>query len=62
TYTLGTQRVTVDADRVVWSADRTHFVGSASTMTQCAAVLRAAGFSADETDALTRKNALAILG
>ncbi len=61
TYTLGRQRVTVDTDRVVWSEDRTHFVGSASTMAQCAGVLCTAGFRDDETDALVRRNPAAIV-
>ena len=40
TFSLGDQTVAVGDDGVVWSADRTHFVGSAGTMPQARNALR----------------------
>jgi len=39
-YTLGRMTVDIGDDLVVWSPDRTHFVGSASTMPRMADNLR----------------------
>jgi N-acetylglucosamine-6-phosphate deacetylase len=42
-YRLGDQTVEVDASGAAWSADRTHFAGSAATMPGMVEVLRAIG-------------------
>lgn len=42
-YRLGDQTVEVDASGAAWSADRTHFAGSAATMPSMVEVLRAIG-------------------
>lgn len=47
-YQLGDQTVEVDEQGAAWSADRTHFAGSAATMPTMQAVLRQCGGVDDE--------------
>jgi N-acetylglucosamine-6-phosphate deacetylase len=62
TYPLGDQTVYVDDDLAAWSADRTHFAGSATTLPQMQAILcQKMGFSKEQTDLLTRLNPSAYL-
>lgn len=53
-YTLGNQQVEIGEDLVPWSADRTHFVGSATTMPRMETNLRSIGLSNEEVDWLLR--------
>ena len=58
-YTLGTQTVEVGDDGVVWSADRSHFVGSACTMPQAINNLEEElGLSSEEINQLVYSNPL----
>lgn len=61
-FRLGGQTVVVDEHLATWSADRSHLVGSASTMRQSADNLRSVGLSSEQIDRLTRINPLAALG
>jgi N-acetylglucosamine-6-phosphate deacetylase len=47
-YPLGTQWVEVDEAGAAWSADRTHFAGSAATMPSMVRVLQSIGISDDQ--------------
>ncbi len=55
-YQLGDQAVEVDEAGAAWSADRTHFAGSAATMPQMVAVLKSIGISAKLISKWTRDN------
>lgn len=48
TYTLGNQQIEIGDDLVPWSADRSHFVGSATTMPRMESNLRAIGCNDDD--------------
>ena len=61
-YTLGKQVVEVDESQVVWSADHSHFVGSAATMRRCVEVLKQGGFNRDEIQKLTLQTPAKHLG
>ncbi len=52
-FPLGDQFVEVDEDGAAWSADRSHFAGSAATIARMRSVLAAAGFAADAIDRWT---------
>lgn len=54
TYTLGDQSVEIGDDLVPWSADRSHFVGSATTMPRMEANLRSIGLESEAIDWLLR--------
>jgi N-acetylglucosamine-6-phosphate deacetylase len=59
---VGGQQVIVDERLATWSADRSHLVGSASTMSQMAANLsRELGLPADVIDRVARINPAAVL-
>jgi len=47
-FQLGNQTVYVDQAGAAWSADRTHFAGSAATLPKMRAVLEELGYSADQ--------------
>ncbi|QDT37667.1 N-acetylglucosamine-6-phosphate deacetylase [Stratiformator vulcanicus] len=53
-YTLGGQTIEVGDDLIPWSADQTHFVGSATTMRRMEENLLSIGLSREETDFLLR--------
>ena len=55
-YQLGDQTVEVDEAGAAWSADRTHFAGSAATMPQMVAVLKSIGISAELISKWTMNN------
>ncbi len=50
TFSLGNQTIKIGDDLIPWSADRTHFVGSATTMNRMVENLRQLGFSQIEVD------------
>lgn len=56
TYSLGDQRIEIGQDLIPWSADRTHFVGSATTMPRMATVLDGIGLAEDEISQLLATN------
>jgi N-acetylglucosamine-6-phosphate deacetylase len=63
TYQLAAQRVSVDDSLATWSADRSHLVGSACTMSIAAENLRQRlGLSDDDVDRLTRRNPRSAVG
>ena len=63
TYTIGDRQVTVGDDLVPWAADRSHFVGSATTMPRMAKALKDyLGFTEDKILRLTRDNPYAAIG
>ena len=55
-YQLGDQTVEVDEAGAAWSADRTHFAGSAATMPQMVAVLKSIGITAELISKWTMDN------
>ena len=61
-YRLGGQPVIVEDDLVPWSADRTHFVGSAMPMSAMTEVLAALGRTHTEIDDLVSNRPRRILG
>lgn len=61
TYTLGEHRIEIGDDLVPWSADRSHFVGSATTMPRMQENLRSTGLTATEIDWLLKSGPRAIL-
>jgi N-acetylglucosamine-6-phosphate deacetylase len=62
-YRLGSRRVVVDEKLATWSADRSHLVGSASTMRRSADNLRSSlGYADREIRTLTSDNPARILG
>jgi len=62
-YPLGDQMVEVDQDGAAWSADRTHFAGSAATMPAMHATLHdRLGIGRDELQAWMRDNPARLIG
>jgi N-acetylglucosamine-6-phosphate deacetylase len=62
-YWLGSRRIVVDENLATWSADRSHLVGSASTMRRAAENLRKSlGFTERQIRRLTADNPSHILG
>jgi N-acetylglucosamine-6-phosphate deacetylase len=62
-YSLAGQQVIVDDRLATWTADRSHLVGSASTMSQVAANLASElQIPADAIDRMTRVNPAVVLG
>ena len=61
TYELAGHTVVVDEHLATWVADRSHLVGSASTMPSLVANLRSIGFSDHELRQLTSVNPLNVL-
>jgi N-acetylglucosamine-6-phosphate deacetylase len=62
-YMLGDQDVVVDEAGATWSADRSHLVGSASTMPQMIAGLQTSlGLSPEKVEQLTLHNPRRVLG
>jgi N-acetylglucosamine-6-phosphate deacetylase len=55
-YQLSDQTVEVDDAGAAWSADRTHFAGSAATMPQMVAVLQSIGIDDELISKWTREN------
>jgi len=63
TYRLGDQEVIVDEQLATWSPDRSHLMGSASTMPRIVENLRAhVGLSDDQIEMLTRMNPRRAIG
>jgi len=55
-YRLGRNEVVVGEDRAAWSADGSHLVGSAVTMSRSASLLAGIGFSPEQVHRLTNIN------
>ena len=62
TFTIGDQQVVVDDQGATWSADRSHLMGSATTLQQMAERLKTnLGLSQQEIAQLTSENPRRIL-
>ncbi|MCA9214206.1 MAG: N-acetylglucosamine-6-phosphate deacetylase [Planctomycetales bacterium] len=61
-YQLAGQTVVVDEQLATWTADKSHLVGSASTMPHLVANLQSMQFDSIQIEALTRTNPLKAIG
>ena len=57
-YQLAGQTVVVDKNLATWAPDKSHLIGSASTMPSLVTNLQSMGFTENEIDTLTRTNPL----